>query len=298
MSRKFKVACVQNTATPDIMHDIKVSLRIARDAAQQGAQLIATPEYFAGLRTENAMFRPTAHPENDHPALQAFSDAAKQLNVWFLLGSIGVSDARGRVFNRSCLISSGGDLVARYDKIHMFDVDLDGGSYRESATISPGSQAIVADTPWARLGLTICYDLRFAALYRTLAKMGAEILTCPAAFTRVTGQAHWHVLQRARAIEHGRFVLAPCQFGEISGGGACYGHSLIVDPWGEVLADAGTDEGFICEELDLAEVDAARARIPALSHDRMFLGASAPQGAANARTQLPQSSEGVPIRSA
>jgi predicted amidohydrolase len=298
MSRRFKVACVQNTATPDVMHDVQASLTIARDAAKQGAQLIATPEYFAGLRTEDAMFRPSAYSQDAHPALQAFSDAAKQLNVWFLLGSVGVSDPQGRIFNRSCLISSSGDLVAKYDKIHMFDVDLEGGSYRESATISPGNQAVVADTPWARLGLTICYDLRFAALYRTLSKMGAEILTCPAAFTRVTGQAHWHVLQRARAIEHGSFVLAPCQYGEISGGGACFGHSLIVDPWGEVLADAGTDEGFICEELDMTAVEAARSRIPALSHDRMFLGASAPQGEASARTQLPQSSEGVPIRSA
>ena len=297
MSRKFVAACVQNTATPDVQKDIEVSLKIARDAAKQGAQLIATPEYFAGLRTEDAMFRPSAYPQEDHPVLQAFSDAAKEMNVWFLLGSVGVESGDGRIFNRSCLISSNGDLVAKYDKIHMFDVDLEQGSYRESATISPGDQAVVADTPWARLGLTICYDLRFAGLYRTLSKMGAQVLTSPAAFTRVTGQAHWHVLQRARAIEHGAYVLAPCQFGDIVGGGSCYGHSLIVDPWSEVLADGGTDEGFVSAELDMDAVDTARQRIPALSHDRMFLGASAPQGEPNAQSALVQSMDGVPMRS-
>ncbi|MEM9470338.1 MAG: carbon-nitrogen hydrolase family protein [Pseudomonadota bacterium] len=268
MPKTFTAACVQNCATPNVQQNIETSLRLSAAAAAAGAQLIVTPEYFSGLETRDGLFLPGAYPEAEHPVLPAFADAACKLGVWFLLGSIGVQNTDGRISNRSYMISPEGDLVAHYDKIHMFDVNLDGGSYRESATISPGDQAIVADTPWARVGLSICYDLRFAALYRQLAKAGAQVLATPAAFTRVTGEAHWHVLQRARAIETGCFVLAPCQYGKISGGGECYGHSLIIDPWGEVLADAGDGEGYIVAELDLARVEAARGRIPALEHDR------------------------------
>ena len=268
MPRKLTVACIQNCATPDVRHNIETTLRLAGAAAADGARLIVTPEYFSGLETRDGLFLPGAYAEADHPVLPAFSEAARKLGVWFLLGSIGVLNDDGRISNRSYLINAAGELVAQYDKIHMFDVDLDGGSYRESATISPGHQAIVADTPWARIGLSICYDLRFAALYRQLAMMGAEVLATPAAFTKVTGEAHWHVLQRARAIENGCFVIAPCQYGGISGGGECYGHSLIIDPWGKVLADAGDGEGYIVAPLDLDEVAAARNRIPSLQHDR------------------------------
>jgi len=270
MSSSFKIACVQNCATPDVQHNISTSLRIAEAAAADGAQLIATPEYFSGLETRDGLFLPGAYREQEHPVLPAFSQAAKRLGVWFLLGSIGVLNDDGRISNRSCLISPDGRLVAKYDKIHMFDVNLDGGTYRESSTISPGDTAVVADTPWARIGLSICYDLRFAALYRQLAKAGAKVLATPAAFTKVTGAAHWHVLQRARAIENGCFVIAPCQYGKISGGGECYGHSLIVDPWGRVLADAGDGEGYIVAMLDMSEVDEARKKIPALQHDRII----------------------------
>jgi len=297
MSTKFTVACVQNCATPEVQHNIDVCLQLVRKAASQGAQFIATPEYFSGLKTSNGMFLPSAFPESVHPVLKAFSEAARQHNVWLLLGSIGVTNDDGRISNRSYMLSNEGDIVARYDKIHMFDVNLEQGSYRESATISPGDEAVIADMPWARVGLSICYDLRFAALYRTLSKMGAQILTTPAAFTRVTGQAHWHVLQRARAIEHGCFVIAPCQYGELSGGGACFGHSLIIDPWGEVLADAGEGEGIICAELEMNKVAEARNRIPALQHDRSFLSARAPQGVPNEMTKMDQSEDGVPIRS-
>lgn len=272
MSRKFRVACIQNCATSDVDHNIETSLRLARQAAADGAELIATPEYFSGLKTEDGKFVPNAFLEDEHPVLPAFAEAAQELNVWFLLGSIGVLNEDGRISNRSYLISNRGDIVARYNKIHMFDVDLEQGSFRESATISPGNEAVVADTPVGRLGLTICYDLRFASLYRTLANLGAQILAVPAAFTKVTGEAHWHVLQRARAIEHGCFVIAPCQYGELEGGGACFGHSLIVAPWGEVLADGGDGEGFICADIDLDRVDQARTRIPALTHDRAFVG--------------------------
>ncbi len=296
MSSKFKVACVQNCATPDVEENIEISLRIARDAAGDGAQLIATPEYFSGLETRNGTFLPAAFLENNHPVLPAFSAAARELNVWFLLGSIGVLNDDGRISNRSYMISADGEVVARYDKIHMFDVNLESGSYTESATISPGEEAIVADTPWARFGLSICYDLRFAALYRRLAHMGAQVLATPAAFTKVTGEAHWHVLQRARAIEHGAYVVAPCQFGKIEGGGECFGHSLIVDPWGKVLADGGDAEGYIVAEIDTDQVSVARNRIPALRHDRPVVGARKAQGMAVAEN-AGYSSSVVPIRS-
>jgi len=169
------------------------------------------------------------------------------------------------------LIDRSGRVTARYDKIHMFDVDLgEAGKIQESATIAPGDQAVLATAEGAQIGLSICYDLRFAALYRTLAQAGAEVLAIPAAFTRITGEAHWHVLNRARAIENGAFVIAPCQHGKLTGGGECFGHSLIVDPWGQVLADGGEGEGFVTAEIELARVAAARGRIPSLTHDRRF----------------------------
>jgi len=168
-------------------------------------------------------------------------------------------------------VTPAGAIAARYDKLHLFDVDLaDGESYRESALIEPGAQAVLATTPWATLGLSICYDLRFPQLYRSLAQAGAEVLTVPAAFTKTSGQAHWHVLLRARAIETGCFVLAPCQCGDHGGGHETYGHSLIIDPWGRVLADGGEEVGYITAKIDLAEVAKARAMIPALGHDRDF----------------------------
>lgn len=298
MSEKFTVACVQNCALPDVEDNIRICSGLIREAASQGAQFVATPEYFSGLRTSQGRFLPDAFTEQEHPALKAFSELSQELRIWLMLGSLGVLGEDGQLYNRSYLLSDSGEAVARYDKIHLFDVELPGGSYKESDTIAPGNQAIVADTPWARLGLSVCYDLRFAALYRTLSNMGAEILTVPAAFTKTTGEAHWHVLQRARAIEHGAYVVAPCQYGEISGGGACFGHSLIVDPWGEVLADGGDAEGIIVADLDMAKVAEARRRIPALSHDRAFLGASAPQGMSRDQRIIGQSSDGVPIRSA
>lgn len=275
MSSKFTAACLQNNATPDVSHNIDVSLRLARQAAADGAKLIATPEYFSGLETKDGRFLPAAFVEDNHPVLPAFAAVARELDVWFLLGSLGVLSEDGRIHNRSYMLSAEGKIVARYDKIHMFDVNLDGGSYRESATISPGSESVVVDTPWARLGLSVCYDLRFGNLYRSLAKMGANILATPAAFTKITGEAHWHVLQRARAIENGAFVIAPCQYGEVTGGGECYGHSLIADPWGAVLDDAGDGEGYAIAELDMDMVTAARDRIPSLQHDRPFAASSA-----------------------
>ena len=269
MTKRFIAACIQNSATPDVEADIATLLRLTAQAAGQGAQLIAYPEYCAGVDTENGQIRPFAVAEAQHPVIPAVAAAARRHGAWILIGSIGVRAPDGRLFNRSLMISPDGAIAARYDKLHLFDVDLGPGrSYRESATIAPGNAAVLAPAPAGLIGLSICYDLRFAALYRSLAQAGAEMLAIPAAFTRTTGEAHWHVLNRARAIETGSFVIAPCQYGTLSGGSACYGHSLIIDPWGGVLADGGESEGVIIAEIDLAAVSAARQRIPALTHDR------------------------------
>ncbi len=271
MSAIFKAACIQICATPEVARNLEVSLRLTRAAAGAGAELICLPEYFSGLEGRGGLIHPAAFPEESHPVLPAFAQAARELGVWIHLGSLGVNAPDKRVLNRGFVLTPQGEIAARYDKIHLFDVNLGPGKeYKESATIAPGAQAVVVELPWTVMGLSICYDLRFAALYRTLAQNGARVLAIPAAFTKVTGQAHWHVLNRARAIETGSYVIAPCQYGTLAGGGQCYGHSLIVDPWGEVLADGGEDEGFILAEIDPAKSDAARTRIPALRHDRPF----------------------------
>jgi predicted amidohydrolase len=272
----FTVACVQNCAGTETAPNLKDCADLVRQAADRGASFILLPEYFTGLDIEGHILIPEAFAEADHPALPLFAELARERRAWILLGSLAISlpDVAGdgpAIANRSYLLDPAGAVAARYDKIHLFDVDLPGGeSYRESATIAPGAQAVVADLPWGRLGLTVCYDLRFAQLYRSLAKAGADFLACPAAFTKTTGQAHWHVLLRARAIETGCYVFAPCQYGVHAGERATYGHSLIVDPWGQVLADGGEARGVVTAEVDPAAVARARAMIPALEHDRPF----------------------------
>ena len=269
---RFKVACVQHCAGLDAAANLATLARLIERAVARGAELVCLPEYCAAYGMANGRLDVGAGAEVEHEALQSLSEQARRHRCWILIGSIGVLAADGRILNRSYLLDSGGAIRARYDKIHLFDVDLARGeSYRESSTIRPGETAPVVATPFARLGLTICYDLRFPQLYRALAKAGADVLVVPAAFTRTTGQAHWHVLLRARAIETGAFVVAPSQCGEAPDGRlARYGHSLIVAPWGEVLADGGGDEGVIAAELDLARVAEARRMIPALRHDRVF----------------------------
>ena len=271
MVQKFIAACVQNCATPDVEADIAILSKLVARAASEGAKLVALPEYCAGLDTKDGMLHPFAVPEGDHPVLPAMAALARTHKIWILIGSIGVKSAEGGIYNRGYMLSPEGAIMARYDKIHLFDVDLgDGHSYRESATIMSGAEAVLSPCIGGPIGLSICYDLRFAALYRTLAKAGAQMLAVPAAFTRITGKAHWHVLNRARAIENGAFVIAPCQYGTLAGGSECYGHSLIVDPWGRVLADGGEAENVVLAEIDLGEVAKTRARIPSLTHDRPF----------------------------
>ena len=268
---KFKTACIQNSATPDVLHDIGVLTRLINQAAAQGARFIATPEYCAGLDSRDGLLTPFATVEQEHPAIPALAALAVKHDAWILIGSIGVKAPDGRILNRSILLNPQGVVAARYDKIHLFDVNLgDGKLYQESATIAPGVEAVVSPCMGGTIGLSICYDLRFSALYRSYAKAGASMLAVPAAFTKLTGAAHWHVLNRARAIENGAYVIAPGQYGTLAGGSQCYGHSLIVDPWGRVLADGGSTEGVAVAEIDLAQVELTRSRIPSLQHDRPY----------------------------
>jgi deaminated glutathione amidase len=271
MSAAFTVACVQNCAVAEVERNIDTATRLTEAAIERGAAVVCLPEYFSGVALKDGLLHPAAFEEARHPVLQAFADLARARRVWLLLGSLGVHAADRRIFNRGYLIDPQGAVAARYDKIHMFDVELtQGAPLRESATIAPGDCAVLADTGFCTMGLTICYDLRFPHLYRQLAQAGADVLAVPAAFTRMTGEAHWHVLNRARAIENGCYLVAPCQYGTLPGGATCFGHSLIVDPWGTVLADGGDEEGVVLADIDLAEVARARARIPALGHDRAF----------------------------
>lgn len=272
MGKSFKAACVQLNSAAEIAPNLESASRYIRAAAGAGAQLVMTPENTTLIDPNRARAFAKTPTEHAHPGVPHFSALAKELGIWLLIGSMPVTADDGkRIANRSFLFDASGKVVARYDKIHMFDVDLPNGeTYRESNGVKPGEQAVVASTPWGVLGLTICYDVRFAYLHRALAQAGAVMLTVPAAFTVPTGKAHWHVLLRARAIETGCFVFAPAQTGEHAEGRLTYGHSLIVSPWGEVLADAGEAPGFIAADVDLEQVSKARSMVPALRHDREF----------------------------
>ena len=250
-----------------------------RAAAAGGASFVLTPECTNLLSSSRAHQQATLQSEAEDATLAALRAEAKALGVWLLIGSLALltQDADGRFANRSFLIAPTGEIAARYDKIHMVDVNVSETEiYRESAAYRPGAEAVLAEMPLAKIGMTVCYDLRFGHLHRRLAQAGADILTVPAAFNHLTGAAHWHVLLRARAIETGCFVLAPAQTGfhpEAHGKGRkTYGHSLAVAPWGEVIADGGTEAGVTFVDLDLAQVAIARGRVPSLSHDREFSG--------------------------
>ena len=272
----FRLACVQVNAGDDMAANVAQASALARAARAAGADLVALPECVALMEPRRARVIELAAPEDSHPALAAFRALARELGVWLLAGTVTVRTDEERVANRSCLIAPDGGIAARYDKIHMFDVDLPGGeSYRESRTYRPGDAAVSAALPWGVLGMTVCYDVRFPHLYRALARAGADFLSVPSAFTRQTGEAHWHVLLRARAIEAGAYVFAPAQCGEHPGKRLTYGHSLIVDPWGRVLADGGEAPGFVMAELDTAAVAKARQALPSLEHDRPFAAPAA-----------------------
>ncbi len=267
---KITAACIQNCANRDMDQTVADAIDLSRNASHEGADLICLAEFFSSLHLDDSGLKVAPYTEQEHPALAEFRELAAKLQTWFLLGSIAVFDQLGKKRNRSILLDPNGEVAARYDKIHMFDVNLPNGEvYRESDIFEPGDQSVIADLPCGKIGLSVCYDLRFAYLYRSMAQAGAGILTVPAAFTRTTGQAHWHVLLRSRAIETGSYVIAPCQFGD-HGKAKTYGHSLIIDPWGRIVADAGEDRGYIIAELDMQEVSRARQMIPALEHDRNY----------------------------
>ena len=271
MSKRFTVACIQHTATPDLAASVAEASDLVRQAAAAGAELIALPEHCSLMEPSTEVLHSHAVPLAEHPTLATFRALAREVAAWILVGSLPARAPDGRIANCSVLVDRTGAVAASYDKIHMFDVDLPTGErFRESEAFQSGAEARLVETPWGLLGMTVCYDLRFPQLYRGLAQAGAHFLSIPSAFIKVTGDAHWHVLVRARAIENGCFVIAPCQTGRHYGRRRSCGHSLIVDPWGEVLADAGADVGFVTAEIDPARVAEVRAMIPSLGHDRAF----------------------------
>jgi predicted amidohydrolase len=267
---QFRAACIQNTATRDVAANVDwVCLRID-EAVAAGADFIALPETVGLIEPVNAQIPAATFSEAEDIGLASFRGKAREHGVTILVGSQLILED-GKIFNRSFLLDTSGEIRARYNKLHMFDIELKNGeSYRESDAIAPGDKAVTVETAWGKLGLSICYDLRFAALYRSLAQAGAEFITIPAAFTQTTGQAHWHTLVRARAIETGAFIIAPNQCGHHCDKRYSYGHSLIVDPWGEILADGGSEPGLIYADIDLNQVQKVRSRIPSLKNERPF----------------------------
>ena len=267
----MRVALVQMRSGRNVSANVKDALDLVRQAAAQGANYIQTPEMTTLMELDRQQLLAAVQHEADNSAIAQFTATARDLKVWLHIGSMAVLRDDGAIANRSYLVAPNGSVSASYDKIHMFDVDLGNGDvYRESASYAAGSKAVIAELPWGGLGLTICYDLRFPALHRALAKGGAKFLAVPAAFTRVTGEAHWHTLLRARAIEAQSFVFAATQGGRHENGRETFGHSLIISPWGQILAEGGVDPGVIAADIDLMVLDDVRRRIPSLTHDRPF----------------------------
>ena len=275
----FNAALVQMCSGLTPEPNLEQGIRLIREAVKAGADYVLTPEVSNMMQlNREALFAQLAEQDDDL-SLKAYRELARELNIHLHIGSLALRASPERAVNRSFLIGPDGTILASYDKIHMFDIDLGNGeSYRESANYQPGETAVISDLPWGRIGLTICYDVRFPALYRALAESGASFLAVPAAFTKPTGEAHWHVLLRARAIENGCFVFAAAQGGLHENKRETFGHSLIIDPWGKVLAEGGIEPGFIMARIDPAEVTKARGKIPSLQHGRRFTVADANAG--------------------
>jgi len=271
----LKISCIQMNSSANMSENVAKLQKMVAEAAGQGAKLVATPEN--SFLMDEPKSQRELYTMSEHPVVRVSADMARENKVFLLIGSVAVADDGwqatddNKAYNRSILFNPNGEIIAHYDKIHLFDVEVgDGQVYRESTKIMAGNRAVVAKTQFFDLGMTVCYDLRFPHLFRALAKNGANIIATPAAFTKTTGEAHWHVLQRARAIETGCFIIAPAQTGTHAGGRQTFGHSLIIDPWGMVLADGGEGEGIVAAEIDLAEVEKTRAKMPSLRHDREF----------------------------
>jgi predicted amidohydrolase len=273
MTGSFRLACLQLNSGADMAANLAQIETLARAARAAGADIVATPENSTLMEQSSERIIAAGRTEEDHPGLAALRGLAAEIKAWIVIGSLWIKaeSAAGRVVNRSFLISPDGQIKARYDKLHLFDVDLPGGEvYRESRSMQAGEKLVAAATPFGKIGLTVCYDVRFPELYRRLAQMGAELIGVPSAFTAKTGVAHWHVLLRARAIETGSYIFAPAQTGSHPGGRQTYGHSLIINPWGEVLADGGEKIGYSLAEIDLGQVARARAAIPAWKLHRTY----------------------------
>ena len=267
----FRVGLIQMRSSRTPAENVEAAARLIGEAKSGGADYVLTPEMTNIMESSRERLFATIVPEEHDSSLATFRELARVLQLYVHVGSLAVKVSPDKAANRGFVIDRRGDIVARYDKIHMFDVDLaNGESYRESRSYRPGDLAVVTDLPWGRLGITICYDLRFPALYRALAEAGSIFLAIPSAFTRQTGEAHWHTLMRARAIENGSFVFAAAQGGMHENGRETFGHSLVADPWGRIIAETGTEPGVLFADIDPAEVAAARSRIPSLQHGRRF----------------------------
>lgn len=279
-AQTLRIGLVQLRTGRDVAANRDAAAALIREAAREGARYVQTPETTNIMELDRPRLFEQLKEEADDETLAALRELARDLSIHLHIGSLALKVAEAKAVNRGFLIDPEGDITARYDKIHMFDVDLGNGeSYRESSAYRPGERAVAAEVDQIPFGLTICYDLRFPSLYRALAEAGAKVLTVPSAFTRPTGEAHWHVLLRARAIENGAYVLAAAQGGKHENGRETYGHSLVVDPWGRVIAEGGSDPGVVLAEIDLKEVASARARIPSLTNGRRFeVAESAPVG--------------------
>lgn len=264
---RITVACIQTNSKDDLAANVKAATEGVREAAAAGAGFITLPENVFFMQAPGK----GAHPDAT-AAIGQMRTLAAELKVWVLIGSVQMPAPKGKAFNRSLLLDDRGNVAAQYDKIHLFDVQLaNGETYAESDRITPGAEAVLVHAPFGKVGVTVCYDVRFPHLHRALAHAGASIITVPAAFTYTTGSAHWHVLLRARAIETGCFVVAPAQCGMHPGSRRTYGHSLIVAPWGEILAEGSEAEpGIVLATLDLTKVQQARGMVPNLQHDRVF----------------------------
>jgi deaminated glutathione amidase len=272
-STSFRAGLIQMRTGRNVDRNLEDATRLIREAVELGAQYVQTPEFTVLMEATSRDWFAGTRPEEGNPAVAHFAGLARELGAWLHLGSMSVLLASGKIANRSYLFTPSGEVATHYDKIHMFDAAPGSGeSYRELKHFQAGSQAVVADLPWGKLGLTICYDLRFPGLYRSLAQAGATILAVPSAFIQQTGAAHWHALLRARAIETGSYVLAAAQGGRHESGRETFGHSIVVSPWGQIIAEAaeGVQPSVIVADILLSEVDEARRRMPSLGHDRPF----------------------------
>lgn len=269
---KFTAACVQVNTGNNMIANIETVKDLIKEAAGREADFIALPENVAFMSANSEELFANSYFENEHPALKSFKEIAKQHGKWLLIGSLAIKiKDETKLANRCFLINPRGEVASSYDKIHLFDSSISGGeTHKESDRFIYGSKAVSAITPWGKMGMTICYDVRFPHLFRSLAKDGVGFITVPAAFTHFTGQAHWHVLLRARAIETGSYIIAPAQTGTHPSGRKTFGHSLIINPWGEIMADSGEDVGIITAEIDMEKVTSIRQQMPSLEHDRLF----------------------------